>query len=792
MSTPNDWKIKKCLIFASVFWLSVLALVGGDLIGFNIPILREIICFIFLTYIPGMLILRIVRIHHISASESLFYAVGLSITFIYFVGLFNNFILPLIGVTRPISLFPVTVSLLFFDLVLGFVAYIRDKDFVPSNTINQFSKKDVYIFPYLLLFLLPILAILGTSLVNFYQNNKVLLVLLVFIAAIVTFIAYDRFPQKVYPLAIVMIAASLMLHLSLISPTIFDSDIQKEFYFQNLVIENGYWDPTIPNNYNTCLSIVFLCPFYSLLLNMNSTWIFKIIYPILFSFVPLTLFFIFKEQLEIKKAFLSTFFYLSIPSLFYVMFMHSRQAIATVFFALLIFLVVERKLNPTQKSVLVTIYAISLPLSHYALSYISIFFFCISWIILHIISNSRVRELNLWRHKIFQKIGSISIDNNPFVSNKYLFHKPILGGIIITLLIVFTLSWHLYNTRGTTFNTIVDVGKTIYTGLAEFFEPTTRESMVNVGLGEGFLQAANLDKAFKVLQYLSETLVVIGYFILFLNPRKFKFRIEYFSLTTGAALTLFACIFLPHFSSNLGFIRFYHIIMIFLAPLCIIGGEAILQVTSKVFISFYIHIERWFKKVQLSSSSDSVQCLEPQMFQINRSNNKRSSFPSYLTTLAMVVIIPYFLFNLGFFYSFSRHQSSIALGPYKKDWYALFNQKEVDAANWFSKKIPKDFTVTADVSGNALLFQHLYGYTRGISFLGEVPNNSFIFLRTWNIAHKEVLVPAYQGVTHVYVPVSLMNRPALAERFNNSSVIYSNGGSKILAPLISEMKRTNE
>ena len=46
-----------------------------------------------------------------------------------------------------------------------------------------------------------------------------------------------------------------------------------------------------------------------------------------------------------------------------------------------------------------------------------------------------------------------------------------------------------------------------------------------------------------------------------------------------------------------------------------------------------------------------------------------------------------------------------------------------------------------------------------------------------------MLVPAFQGVDHVYVPVHLMNRPKLAGRLDNSKVIYDNGGARVLAPI---------
>jgi uncharacterized membrane protein len=752
MTMPNDWKIKKCLRLSLVILVSLLGLIGIETLGFDIPILRQVVGFLFLAYIPGMLILRIIKIHNIGIVESLLYSVALSIAFIYFVGLFNNSILPLISFTRPISLFPVTISLIFFTFILGVIAYLRDKDFTPPDQINHFSKKETSLSPYLLLVLLPILAVLGTSLVNTYQDNRVLIILLVLIAVVVALVVHDKLLQSAYPLTIVMIAISIMFLLSLISPTLFGSDIQREYYFQNLVLQNGYWDSAIPNNYNTCLSIVLLCPIYSLLLNIDGVWVFKIVYSILFSIIPLTLFCIYKEQIGAKKAFLSSFFYMTTPTLVEVMITHARQEIAELFLVLLILLIVDKKLKPTQKSTLAIVFSLSLPLSHYATAYFSIALFGIGWFFLFLMKNHNISDI--WK-RLSQKFNLSPANSVSNALNQDLFRPSLLAGSLICLLTVFSLSWYMYTARGEGFNAIVGVGKSVFTGLAEFLEPTTRETVVKTALGEGFLRTAILDKAFFIFQYLIQFFIIAGFFVMLFSPQRYKFRPEYISLNIGVALNLFACIILPYFSSNISLIRFYILFMLFLAPLCIIGSEAVWQ-----------GISRLFKLFNLSSNNS------------NKANN-----PAYLIFLTLAILIPYFLFTSNFFYAFSSRPASIALGPYKMNWFALFNQKEVNAATWLSESLPNGSEVYVDASGRFLLYQYFNEHVYNIKNAGNLPNNVYIFLGTWNIEYKEFFITVFQGVTPVFAPVHLMNRPVLADRINNSMVIYNNGGSKILAPM---------
>jgi len=166
----SDWEIKRCLRLALAILLAVLGLVGLAALGFDIPILRQVVGFIFLTFIPGILILRIFKIHNIGAVESLLYSVGLSIAFIYIAGLFGNFVLPLMGIAKPISLLPMTATLAVFTLILGAVAYKRDKDFSAVDSKSHFDIRGILSLPYLLLFSLPLLAIFGAHLVNLYQK----------------------------------------------------------------------------------------------------------------------------------------------------------------------------------------------------------------------------------------------------------------------------------------------------------------------------------------------------------------------------------------------------------------------------------------------------------------------------------------------------------------------------------------------------------------------------------------------------------------------------------------------
>ena len=790
MILPNDWEIKKCLSTSLASLLATLGLVGLAALGFDIPILRQVVGFILLTFIPGILILRILKIHNIGVVESLLYSVGLSLAVVYFSGLFANFVLPFMGISKPISLLPVTAALAIFTLILGAVAYERDKAF-PAPPSTQFSIGSLFSRPYLLLLLLPLLAIFGTYLVNAYDNNFVLLFLLAVIACVVALAAFDRLPKNAYPLAVGMIAIRLLFHLSLISPTLYGSDIQIEYYFQHIVLQNGYWDASTPHAYNTCLSIVFLSPIYSLMLNMDGVWLFKIIYPLFFCLVPLALFHIVHEQIGAKKAFLAAFFFMVMPFLIPAMITHARQEIAKIFFALLILLLIERKLALNQRATLAIVFAVSLIMSHYALGYICLFFLLAGWAIVAFIRSHAGKRAWGW---LTHKFGSL-----PQMPSPEAFPHKIMA-VIICVYVFFALGWYGGIGQGIALNTIRWIGQQQYflltteptveptveptepSPVTSFFESPERESTVKAGLGYGLSQAPIVSKAFRIFQYLVQLFIVIGFLAMLLRPKRFKFRPEFIALTVGAALILFACIVIPRFSAYLGFERFYHISLLLLAPLCILGGEAVWQGAGKVFKFIpALKVNKESSRLPLQDKS-SCHC-EPQAKQSHDAEGDMTNNSNCLRFLALAILIPYFLFTSGFIYAFSSQPASIALGPYKTDQYALHNRHEVDAAAWLAKNLPDDSVVYADATGSLLLYQRLYGRVGRIPPSGEIPGNAYVFLRTWNIEHKEVLVPAFQGVDITYVPVHLMNRPALAGRLEHSKVIYDNGGARILAPI---------
>jgi len=543
----NDWGLKKFLTAILFIQLVLWVVIGLDLIGLQIPILRQLIGFVYLAFIPGILILRALKLHNLSNIETLLYTVGLSIATLMSAGLLMNVVYPRFGISEPVSMLPLTITISIVILVLCVLCYARDKDFSNPSFIDV---ENTVAPPALFLFLIPFLIIFGTYLMNFYNNNIFLMLLIVVLALMVLLVAFDKFISKnLYPLAIFIIAISLLLHRSLISMYLTGWDIQHEFYLSNLVITSSIWDPTIPFTTNAMLSIVILAPIFSNMCSMSPIWVFKIIYPLLFSLVPLGLYHVFRMQTDDKIAFLSCFFFMSV---FYIeMPTLARQQIAELFLVLLILLMIDKNIDRMKRAGLFIIFAFSLAVSHYGLAYLFMFSLFIAWGLFF---------LNRW-HKNQNGIMNSTITLT-----------------FILLYVTFTITWYMYVSSSSAFSTIVHIGDHIVSSIfTDFLNPEAAQGMAIITARE----ISPLHAMTKYLHLIFQFFIAIGIFTLISKHKVMKFGKEYAALSYINFMICICGIVVPFFASSLNTTRLYQMTLIFLAPFCVIGGITVFEAMNK-------------------------------------------------------------------------------------------------------------------------------------------------------------------------------------------------------------------
>lgn len=775
---PGDWPIRKCLTLSAAIILAVLALVGLASLGFDIPILRQIVGFIFLTFIPGILILRILRIHNIGIVESLAYSVGLSLSFIMFSVASINFILPLMGVSRPISLLPVTATLAVLTLTLMPIAYVRDRGF--TRQVEPKPREKIYLPGVLFLILVFLLTILGVALIDAYQNNILLLICIIAIAGVVGLAAFGKFIKlSIYPLAIFIIGLCLLYQTSLLSPSLIGSDIYTEYHFYRLAVASGFWDASIPSTVNSCLSITVLAPVYSLLLNIDGIWVFKTVYSLLFALVPLILFHIFSQQISPKKAFLAAFFFVAVPTFSLGMISLCRQQIAELFLALVILLLVDRKLDLGPKLTLAIIFAASIVVSHYALGFIGFIYMGLLLPLVFVIRSNIFKKAWGWLTKKFGGLPKSLLSRQPTPAKVLI--------VVVVIYFVAGFAWYATVASGVNLNLLSSLwgGQThnLTTELAKiptqpihptqplaFFDFSQREQLIQTALGLDFPQASLQGKGFRIFQFITQLFLIAGCLRLIFRPKDLRFTTEYIALSVTSALLILACIFVPYFANQMNTPRMYHIALITLAPFCILGGEAIWLGISSV----WRRLRHGIHKSMAEKAEDSQ---------------------AFLGFIALAVLIPYFLFTSGFIYEVTGQKVtdridapySIALSSYRLDLAGVFYWQDGAAARWLTQHATYETKVYTDQQASKPF--EFYEFPGGIVQLpldgSELAESNYIYLSAWNTNKGELtfnVIQKGQLVAGLRQSLSFAEIPGLITAIEGKNRIYNNSGAQVLAP----------
>lgn len=726
----NDWEPKKFLRMMVAIQLTMIGAIGLDLMGIEIPVLRQVIGFVYLTFVPGIIILRLLKLHRLGAAETVLLSAGLSISFLMFSGFFLNTILSFFNVDSPLSFWKVLIFITSILVFLGILSFRIDKFYhyeLPPLKVTRSA---------ICLMLLPVLSIVGTYLVNFHNNNFVLMILIVLIALIPVLVAFKKIPSELYPLAIVVIAISLLFHRSLISEYLIGWDIHNEYYFHKLVVNNAYWNSNISSNVNAMLSIVVLPAVYSYFLKMDGAWIFKIVYSIIFSLVPLGLYCVYQRQIKSDRmAFFSVFFFMSFFTFFKEMPSLARQEIAELFFVLLIFLMVHDTLNKNIRSSLLLVFGMSLVTSHYGLSYIYI----ILIIVIYLFSMDIIRILKI----------------KGFTLPEFNLKKLTLKYFII-FYIIFTIVWYVNFSSSSAFKSIIYIVDHVYTSLfSELLNPESRDVNVLMALGIVDTEVSSTGRDIhRGLQFITQFFIIIGFLKIIIYREFGKLKAEYFYLIVASFAILLLSL-LPFSAKALNMTRIFHIVLFALSPLFIVGG---------IFM-----FERAIKIIDI------------------RNKLKQDHV---IIILILGILIPYFLFNTGFVYEITKDTpNSISLGMEKMKndnltKFGFYNtytpEQDIYSATWYNNNKDVNKTIYAD-RDSKLHVLNSYGMTTQFKIISPFKENKlnefelnefdilrgnyYLYLRRFNVCDDSFVVSGSY----------IVNRSVLSSLLENSFKIYSNG-----------------
>jgi uncharacterized membrane protein len=540
------------------FAVLMLQLVFVALVIFDIPVARQVFVFLYLTFIPGLIFLRILNCKKLRQLEMILLSLGFSIAFLMIFGVLANELGLLIGISNPLS----EISLI---IVLNSALLVFS---IPKSRMNENSKlriaetvKTVAKTPLAILFLcLPILSLVGSVWNNIQQDNSILLFMIIGITLLFTvgFLSRKLLPSKLYPVILLSIAIALVFHRSLVSNYVQagGSDIYNEFAVFTSTKDNSFWNQglgrfssSITSRYNDMLSITILPTILSNLMNMDPTWIMKLLYPLLFAFVPLSLYYLWETQFGPRIALISTFLFMAEQTFYTEMLGLARQMIAELFVILLLIVILRKEMEPPKKMLCFTIFSFALIASHYAMSLIFVFFL------------------------LFTLLAS-------FIIKRGASHPRKITLTLVVLFSVLMFSWYIYTSQSATFDSMLNFATHVYEELGEWANPAARGTTVLRGLG---LEASPSiwNSISRGVAYFTQLIIFIGFVGLITKRVKTQINREYFTFAMLSMALLAALIAVPGLAETLRMTRFYHILLFFLAPLGALGADTLIKAISK-------------------------------------------------------------------------------------------------------------------------------------------------------------------------------------------------------------------
>ncbi len=694
--------------------------------------------FILVTLLPGLLAVRLLRNDKSSSSLGiLLYAVGLGLLFNLLVGAIANFL----------------------------------------SGMNLWSVVGIYVA------LLSILSFLS------WQFGKHLS------------LKWLGLKPLIIPIGLYLLGVALQLQTTLMSPNLVGSDIHLEYFISNMTLEQGFWNPMfMGTTLNASLGLTLLLPVYKLLTGLELLWVFKVISPLVFAILPLVLYRIFKMQFGTVVSVLAVVFFVTMPMFTMDLVQLVRQQQSELFFVLVVLLLLDDNLNALQKMILGTIFGAGAIVTHVGIA-IGFIGYLLSGAIVAVVL------AKLWKRKVddakkpmlarFALVGlaviSIGIYAGYYgwVNNGWMIKSPTIPITIVTNTAKQVMGNvdKVRESEKVSVNTSDGMTEEMATGsvrdkegnglVAEevltavgtdvpmvgsvvpaffqrlpFLDPFTKEPLAQTAIGLDFGKASALGKVWRVLQYLVEICLVIGFFRLLLRPLR-TIKIEYMAFVIASFFVLVGMYVLTNYGWGLGAVRVWQITLLFMSPLFVIGCGT---------------IGKWLTRFWKISEGKLVACS------------------------TLILLVPYFIFNSGVVFELAKLEPrgfidvpySIALSGHRVDIASIFTEQDVEAMDWLKGQFLSENEsnykmIYTDTHGGNLLVQRIGSYIKEgeFKYLWQMleSDTGYIFLRKWSVDNNKLTIYGDYGSRQSY---SIDDYDVLKSKIENGAVVFDNGAKIIL------------
>ena len=451
---------------------------------------------------------------------------------------------------------------------------------------------------------LALVVLTGVGAVNLV--SAVPYIIIGFVCVVAVLVATDKIQPGHYPIYLFGMALALLWQTSMIGKYIMGVDAHTEYYVVQLVIANG-WDLSWVNNNNTSFVLGAFIPGLAKV-GIDPIWSFKAVCPFIFAFAPLALFYAYQRMIGGKRAFFACLFLIIMPMYSMEVVSIAKTMVAMALFAVLIFMLVSG-IKRWQKAVVACVLIAGVMVSHYTVGMMMLVFFVMAFIVFAITQLPKVRELFGERRVGLKYFGIVVLAT---VLVLWGWYGNVAGGamprhvlkvgenILCITLATFNLdigvditpqvdsvpadieklrAKYIERTKPTKVAEPTDV--TVPIDVAVPPEATSISYLHNQGqliraaIGLDFMDVGIEGKAFRVLQFITQFLLAIGFLFMFISRKKYQFTAEYQALVISGYMILLICVFVPFFTNTISTTRWYYVSLLFIAPMLVIGFEGI-------------------------------------------------------------------------------------------------------------------------------------------------------------------------------------------------------------------------
>jgi len=421
------------------------------------------------------------------------------------------------------------------------------------------------------------------------------------VIVITVLVALDKVNERCYPVYIYSLALALLWQTSMLGSYIVGADIHGELFAANKAITGG-WDLDWTYVNNTSLVLGGLTPLLAKL-GISPIWQFKALYPSLFALVPVILYYAYRRMMNEKKAYFAALFFMIVPVFFVEIVGIVKSMVAEVFLALMILLMVS-SLKDWQRALGIGVTAMLVVMCHYTVGILTIMYLIGGFVVLLVGKKwLKVRAMTL----AYYSIAIIFI-----LASGYLWFSTVGDSTMLRYverigrMEIAAVNYYLFTNTNTldvdeapgtsksalpksetpkseTSETSLPKSVTLKPETSEPSPPKSesylhkQEPLIRAAIGLDFADVPIEGKVFRILQYLTQFLIVAGSVYLILRRRSYSFTPEFAACIVPSFGLLGMCLFFPGFSSLINATRYYQVCLFFLAPLLIVGAEQLVD-----------------------------------------------------------------------------------------------------------------------------------------------------------------------------------------------------------------------